>query len=441
MVDSYSSPMRAGAPSGSPTAYTDPKQIDLLLKSSSPEAVAASGRSYQKFASAHEKIAGELMNLRNDLHEAWGGKDAAAAQSALREIWASTTTVHRVANEFGVAIERHGSESLAWYKNNKPPSKDLAEARSWMTGANERISQAWTSLPQEVSTTLPPTGDYGSHGPSSAPGPTGGPSAGTSRGGAGAGGLSGHVPGISPGGTSSDIPGGEAPIPGPGGSGGQLAGLTPSGPGAGGPGNGFGTPLSGAGPLEGGSMSQPAGGSSVGLPTPGLGGPLTPGGIGTIPPGSSGSSQAGPPSGARTAAGAAAEEAQAAEPGAAARAGVVGPAVGAGAAPDEKEHTRSTWLTEDEDVWTGGIESTSQVIGGQAHQETVESSSETDLSDKLDGLTQLLNELGGAEPSEDPQTEIVELRARLEQLEQQASLGMASENNFEKSNLLFGDDQ
>ncbi|GLY84961.1 hypothetical protein Airi02_028900 [Actinoallomurus iriomotensis] len=156
MVDSYVSPMRSAAPAGSPSQYTDPQRIDALLKTSDPEAVAASGRSYQQFAGAYEKIAGALLNMRTDLHDAWKGEGAAAAQSQLREVWSAATTVHKTAQTFGVTIERHGSEYLAWYKYNKPPSKSLSEAQSWMTGANERVSQTWSSLPPDLSTSLPP---------------------------------------------------------------------------------------------------------------------------------------------------------------------------------------------------------------------------------------------------------------------------------------------
>src|SRR3569833_2626943 len=159
MVDSYVSPMRSTAPAGSPSEYTDPRRIDALLKTSDPDAVAAAGRSYQRFAEAYEKIAGALLSMRTDLHDAWKGEDAAAAQSQLRELWSAATTVHKTAQTFGVTIERHGSEHLAWYKYNKPPSKSLAEAQSWMTGAIERVSQSWNSLPPDLSTTLSPAGE------------------------------------------------------------------------------------------------------------------------------------------------------------------------------------------------------------------------------------------------------------------------------------------
>src|SRR3954462_12807720 len=143
MAKSFVGPMQSSAPAGSPKQYTDPKQIDAILKSSDPEAVAESGRSYQKFAAVYEKVAGELLGMGSDLHDAWSGEAAAAAaQSQLREGWSGAGTVHQAAQTFGVTIERHGSEHLAWYKYNKPPSKDLPEAQSWMTGANERVTQA-----------------------------------------------------------------------------------------------------------------------------------------------------------------------------------------------------------------------------------------------------------------------------------------------------------
>ena len=93
MVNDYTGPMRSSAPSGSPSQYTDPKQIDAILKSSDPGAVAEAGRSYQKFAHAYEEIAQRLLSVRDDLSDAWAGEDAAAAQAQLREVWSAATTI------------------------------------------------------------------------------------------------------------------------------------------------------------------------------------------------------------------------------------------------------------------------------------------------------------------------------------------------------------
>ncbi|HZE31491.1 MAG TPA: hypothetical protein VE198_08660 [Actinoallomurus sp.] len=69
--------------------------------------------------------------MRSDLHDAWSGESAAAtAQSQLREVWSAATTVHKTASTFGVAIERHGSEHLAWYKYNKPRRRTCQRPRA-----------------------------------------------------------------------------------------------------------------------------------------------------------------------------------------------------------------------------------------------------------------------------------------------------------------------
>ncbi|MCO6006777.1 hypothetical protein NE236_17465 [Actinoallomurus purpureus] len=425
MADSESLPMRAGAPSGTPGGYNDPADIDKLLKQTAPGHVTQAGKDYQKFASAHGNFAGDMVTVRDILHEAWGGEDAGAAQSALREIWASSAALDQTANEFGTALEDHG-KNLAWYKKRPAPSKDLAEARSWMAGANERISQAWMAMPSEVSTSLPASGDIGGYSPDAGASPTGGgPAGGGPAGGPAAGGASGsggHAPGFGGGGTGSSghVPGGGGHLPGTGGSNTKLAGWTPtpSGPGLGGSGGGI-------GPLP----STPGiPGVGSGSPTPGLGGAVPPGGVGGINPWSSRWGQAGTGWGTGGAASAAAEEAQAAEASAASRAGMMGPAVGAGADRGERERERATWLVEDEDVWNDGIEAGPQLIGdgvskndsssdGDAPAEDVQ----LDLSSDSDDLAELLKELDLEDSVEDPQKEIARLREKLERLEQQAS--------------------
>jgi hypothetical protein len=365
--------MRSDAPAGSPKQYTDPKTIDSLLKSSDPEAVAESGRSYQKFAAAYEKIAGELIAMRSDLHDAWGGQDAAAAQGQLREVWAAATTVHKIASTFGIVVERHGSESLAWYKNNKPPSKNLADAQSWMTGANERVSQSWGSLPPDLSTTLPAAGPgRGGYQPTSNGHPGSGSQGGMVSGGStqasgNMGSSTSHV-------SDQNIQRSRETSSGVGGEGSNLAGFSPGGAAATAPlgggtygsGGGFGPSLGGTG------------GTSIGV---GGSSPILPGG-GFVPGGGSsdvrGVNPGGQISGRSSAA--AAREAQAAETNVAARTGMTGPMVGgAGADRDEKERERQAWLAEEEETWTGELQTTPQVIGGGITEaQTLEPSGEGD---------------------------------------------------------------
>jgi hypothetical protein len=413
VAKSYVGPMRSSAPMGSPKQYTDPKQIDAILKTSDPEAVAASGQSYQKFAAAYEKIAGELLSMRSDLHDAWSNEPAdAAAQSQLREVWSAAATVHQTAQTFGVAIERHGSEHLAWYKYNKPPSKDLAEAQSWMTGANERVSQAWGSLPQDLSTSLPPAkGTVDEHTPASAP-----PGGGTSPPATAGSSHPSHLP------SSSSVS--EKSVPAAthgsltGGSGTELAGLPAAAPGV--------LPESGTSLFPGAGTGLAPG--SV-PPSAGLSGPAMPGVIGSGPVGGYPGVQARSP-GMRgsLSSGAAASEAEAGAAGAAAQRGVTGPVVGGGGGREtEKERTRESWLAEDEDTWTGGIQAAPQVIGGEVSVvETSEPAEapapievEIDLTGDDVSLEDVLGKLAG-NTAKDPAAEIAELKARLDRLERRA---------------------
>jgi hypothetical protein len=401
--------MRSTAPAGSPTAYSDPKSIDALLKSSDPEAVAASGRSYQMFAEAYEKIAGELLSMRTELHDAWAGEDAAAAQSQLREVWSAAATVHETASTFGVTVERHGSEHLAWYKYNKPPSKDLPEAQSWMTGANERVSQAWGSLPQDLSTSLPP-GQEQDHsglwrsGTSASSGASGDASPGSGEGGGlDAGGAAvplGHLP------QARTMPAAN------GDPGTSLAGLPVSG----------GT-LGGAETLPGQLGGSPVGGQlgpviSGGGTPPGFGG-VVPGVI-TSARGLIGTSRF--TSGGPLPAEVAAEETGVAGAGKTARPGAAGFPGGAGADDRERERTRRAWMAEDEEVWTGEVQAAPQVIGVESEvaRHSAQAPLEIDLSTGDDVITDLLEELSDDRP-QDVQAEIAELRSKLAGLQKRAA--------------------
>jgi uncharacterized protein YukE len=421
MVDSYVSPMRSTAPAGSPSEYTDPRRIDALLKTSDPEAVAASGRSYQRFAEAYEKIAGALLSMRTDLHDAWKGEDAAAAQSQLRELWSAATTVHKTAQTFGVTIERHGSEHLAWYKYNKPPSKSLAEAQSWMTGANERVSQSWSSLPPDLSTTLPPGQDHLEHAPAS-DGPSrgaDGPSKAAVRPGDGGPNSGHHLPGAELGGEGSDD-----------GSGTRLAGAAPLTTAGGGTGL-----ETGPGPLPGGT--PPPG-------VPGIG-PISPGGVlGETPRAGSAAAAARVPRGAPASP---AGEARSVSAAAEAKAGGMGPAVGGGAAKEERERSRKTWLAEEEEIWTEGVEFAPELIEGAssvAEEETADASPiEIDLSADSDAISAILADLdvegSNPPPEADVTTRISELRAQLAELERQRDAGLPATGDRTRD-WLIGDD-
>ncbi|MCO5972859.1 hypothetical protein [Actinoallomurus soli] len=430
MAEGFTFPMRAGAPSGTPGEYNSRKDIDDLLKKTAPDDVKAAGQNYQDFASAYEKVTTDLVTVRGMLHEAWGGTDAAAAQSALREIWASSATIQRSAQEFGSAINDYGS-NLDWYQK-RPPSKDLAEARSWMAGANERVYQAWAGMPSDVSTTLPPNNSLYEPSPT-----TGAKRIGETAGGSPAGnpvadgrapGVGGHAPKIRSGASegSSHVPGSGHPVSGADGSNTQLAGSPAPDPRTEMPGG-----RTGLLPNAPGSPGMP--GAGIDAPPRGVIGGLLPGGPGVISPANGPWGGVGSRRAVSDAAASAAEEAQAAETRAASQAaemraasqaGVVGPAGGAAGDRRDRERERTTWLTEDEDVWTGGIEAGSHLIGArEAKDESASAGDEApelvqiDLSSDSDDLDQLLYELSLEDSGEDPQEEIARLRAKVEQLE------------------------
>ncbi|MFB4303744.1 WXG100 family type VII secretion target [Actinomadura sp. NTSP31] len=427
MTDEHTFPMRESAPTGSPASY-DRKSIEELLKSSEPGAVTESGHAYVRFSQAYQRITQRLAQAGHDLNEAWSGTDAAAAQVQMRDLWASSHTISATARDFGTAVERHGSEYLGWYKNSMPQPKTDAEARSWMQGANERITETWTSLPPNISTQLPnnlmtygapitpggsggtpasgaPAGSGGSavsggsSDLSSTPTPAGAPSGSTRPGAAAPSGTSPHsgsaplVPstgGGSPYGGRPNTPG----SPSGGGGGTDLSGVVPP---AGSGGGNSGPPLttpptspsgSSLGPGAGPQPSQP-GGPGLGLPGGGAFGPPGRAGLDLpgrtalgLPGGGAGFSQGRPGS----------------EPGGLDRNGVIGrsrlgpppppeagapgevpaprtgpmgmgPMTGAGGSPHgDRERDRGSWLSEDPDVWNEDMQVAPSVLGSEPNR-------------------------------------------------------------------------
>jgi hypothetical protein len=206
VTDEYTYPMRDGAPTGSPGQY-DLASIIRYLKSSDPGAVTNAGQAYLRFARAYERITPKLAQAGHDLNEAWTGTDASAAQEQMRSLWASSHTIGTASRDFGTAVERHGSEYLSWYRTSMPLPKDDAEARSWMQGANERITETWSALPPTISTPLYAqrvehggligTAPSGGSGGSGLPGGSGGPPDSGTTGGLSAGPSSTGGPGSS----------------------------------------------------------------------------------------------------------------------------------------------------------------------------------------------------------------------------------------------------
>ncbi|MCW2945787.1 MAG: hypothetical protein JWR24_2504 [Actinoallomurus sp.] len=352
------SPLKAGCPAGSPGQYNT-KQIDSFLRSTQPEDVTSAGKAYLDLASAYEDSLGVLKKAAGDLAGAWGGPAAEAAQGQLQEMGKAAYNISVASGGLGGALQQHGG-FLSWYETSMPPLTD-ANAHAWMQGGNQRIVQTWSAMPAEVTTGLPPVkGQQGGHdvpssGSNSSGSSTGGGSGSSTGGSGGSGGsagghsrkIHGSVGGPYSSGSSSTSPGGT-----------QLAGFTPSAGSSGA--GGFGGDPSVAGSGIGGVGGSGASG-------------VTPGGIGGFVPGVSRGVAGGGIGGRGIAsgglpgsAGALEAEQAAAESGAAGatgRSGVMGPALRGAGGGSEWERTRTTWLSEDSDIWGGDLESAPPVIG------------------------------------------------------------------------------
>lgn len=355
MTGYESTPLRGGQPSGSPSGYSTKEQITSLLRGTDPAAVAASGQGYLDFADSYEGVMTNLRGFADDLARAWKGPASNAAQGQLRDLFIAAYEIRTCSHQAGSAIQEHGAGYLAWYQQSMPTPKTLDEARQWMRGANERISQTWTAIPPEISTGLPDVHhtEYGSPSPSSSSGGSEG------RGGAAVTGGGGSV-----GGSQIHVPGpGEPHRSGgsPDNAGTHLAGVNPTGPG--GSLNPAGT-VGSAGVLAPGPTEGPGGFGGPGVLVPpsvvpgdGFGGGR---GLGVGAGGEEGLIGGGPAS--------ALEESAAAEQaasGMAGRPGVMGPMQPGhgGHGGGGGERTSRTWLSEDPAFWSGDLHAAPGIIG------------------------------------------------------------------------------
>ena len=124
----------------------------------------------------------------------------------------------------------------------------------------------------------------------------------------------------------------------------------------------------------------------------------------------------------------------------AARARRTGPIVG-GHTAEERERLRQTWLAEDEDVWTGGLQTSPEVIGAmESRTDEKPTEAVVEIAQTRGGgeLEAILAELGGWPEAEVPgapatniSVQIDELREQLAKLERQrdAERGIPSIGN------------
>lgn len=316
---------------------TDFDTIKKRFKSLHPDTVTDAAELYQGASNALAQVTHDLQTRAKQLIAAWGG---GAAQKALDQLGQIHWTANELSNKSIATannLQWYGADVLQWYRDLGDnmsdgavhSDKDDKQARRLMDRLNLRTSQAQDAFPQKITKNLPDgdTGNLGNpNGPGKGPGiPDGGPRP-----------TGSHLPKSDPFGNHPDNRNPHLPTDHPlqigpstlGGGGGEssLAGFDPGGGGAG-------------GGMGGGGL-----GDSAGL---GSGGASGAGGLGAAGLGSSGLG-----AGANAAGNAM---------GAAGRGTT--PASGGGHGQGEKERERSTWLTEDKDVWGADDDAVPPLIG------------------------------------------------------------------------------
>lgn len=313
------------------------------------------------------------------LHDAWESKSSADAQQHLQVAQGTAEALANHSMTMARATD-YAYQYASWYQAHLPgdgyvtTGGDSQRAVDHLVKLLGRYDEVIALLPSQVQTRSVNANPQDIGGPDSTPG---GPGAGGAphMGGAGAklpgsggtGGLPGS--GLGDGNTGFDgsglgngSTGGGLGSGGTGGLGSGSGGLSPYDPGS---------QLAGGGGLGGLGSGHPGGGlGGGGLGSGGVGSGLGSGGLGSGPGGigsgsgagvlGTGAGRGGPGSGAGTGAGGPGAGGR----GSAGAGGVGGAPMHGGGQGDEDERERSTWLTEDEDVWGGNADVPPPVIGG-----------------------------------------------------------------------------
>ncbi|TMQ97807.1 WXG100 family type VII secretion target [Actinomadura soli] len=344
-------------------------EMNRILNATDPNKVIEAGKHYTAAAQRFQNAAGILRKEKAALASVWKGEDADATTKQMERLEQSATGMQDVSQTTGKALSDHGTK-LEWYKTHQPGKgfignisyddagvvaagtmvagpaggmialggKKLGEAFGLIDSAEEKAAQehmkrlgertveANRAMPDKITTNMPETSIT-----SKVP---------TNNIGGGGGNIPGGGGNIPGGGGSIPGGGGGGSIPGTGGSGSDLAGLPPGG--GGGAGDPFGrTGLGGGGMPGGGGGSIPGGGGGLGAG--GLAGGMPGAGMGRGGGAGAGMGKAG-------------------------RGGMGGgmPMGGGrgGGGNGEDEHERTTWLTEDEDVWGGNDDDTAPPVIG-----------------------------------------------------------------------------
>ncbi|MFA1550842.1 WXG100 family type VII secretion target [Actinomadura chokoriensis] len=382
-------------------------KVKKVVDSMHPEKVDTAATTYGNVAKRMDDSVGLLYNQATRMVEAWGGDDAEKAMDQMNKAYRQAQEIQTKADTTSKALTTHAKAQRSWkqaYGSGSAMDSWVKDAVNWgeralaanpatapaaiggliannygaedaMNNINNGTVESNNNFPKGIiqnmpqtnpnlfDTDPPPTNTGKPPGSPKMPGggPSGSPKPGD---------LPSSPTGPSDLPKSPDSPTGPGNMPGgpgsnlPGGPNGPDIPNGPSGPGGsnlpGGPGSGSGIPGTDLASLPPGG--GPGGGPGLGgggLPggAPGLGGGGAGGGLGAGPGGLGGGLGAGP-GGFGAGAGALGKNAMGGM-------GGMGMPMGAGGrgGGDGEEHERSTWLTEDEDVWGGNDDTAPPVIG------------------------------------------------------------------------------
>ncbi|MFL6055464.1 MAG: WXG100 family type VII secretion target [Actinoallomurus sp.] len=376
---------------GSSTWSGKMEDLQKLLSNLHPEKLENCSTAFSSAASKLQATAEEIYTVGLQLSTLWQGDAATKAQEQLKQLWETSQNLADTAFMVGNNLFHNHHLTLNDAPKQAPKPEHWGQGigtavgaglgpvgmiggnflgGKWDDGHNDDLARDWVNntltpaavsdnsgVPENFRTDLPDA-KTGVEDPHNKPQPTFNGGGGLPHGGGGGGGglpHGGGVPGgklpTHPGGSLPTHPGGNLPThPGgnlpthPGGNlpnhgGSNLAGLHPGGGLPGGGGLGPGLSGGGGGGLGGGGLGGGLGGAGGGLGGPGLSG------AGSL----------------------AAQEAAAAERAAmAATGGATGMpmgGMGGGGGGQKEERERTTWLSEDEDVWGGDGDTAPPVIG------------------------------------------------------------------------------
>jgi uncharacterized protein YukE len=359
----------------------DVEAVRAMLRDMRPGEVDQSAAAYNKVAARMQTSVELLYNQATKLAEAWGGEAAQNAMRQLQKTYDQANEIRAKSQQTGGAMSVH-ADMMRSYQANPPeeaggggimggivkvasavsPAVGVGAAAATNDNADEFMGRLQGdtvksngNFPRDIQTDMANVESY-QEPPISEPDPGHGPGGGGGGGGGSVGG--GHLPGAGGGGLGSGGSVGGGHLPGAGGGGidgGSVGGGHLPG-GVGGVGGG-GTDLAGAG---GGGLPGGVGGGSLGGGA-GLGGGV---GGGGLPGGGLGAGAGVGVLGGGAGGGAGIGAGAGAGKGAAGRPGMGSPMGGHGGGGEgEEERERSTWLTEDDDVWGGDGDTAPPVIG------------------------------------------------------------------------------